>query len=224
MPTALIRRDAALVQLNAARQALAKASTIAGVKAIKDTAEAAEIYAKRQQLGEEAEHLAYQIKVLALGKLGDLLKAAKAAGALNQGAAKTGGPGRGHKRGSAAALRFRDPRPTLASLKIDRKTSMVAQQLASLPMKTRDAIAKKEVVLSQALQMARTRRHPSDAGADIREVKKELTGGWAKAFAFIVNFADVQTQLDELHIHFKHRDPAETARRVVREAHKLCRP
>ncbi len=78
-------------------------------------------------------------------------------------------------------------------------------------------------MLSQALQAARTRRHPSDAGDDIREVKKELTSEWTKAFAFIVNFADVQTQLADLHTHFRHRDRAETARRIVAEAHKLCR-
>src|SRR5688572_8595457 len=67
MTTALIRRDAALFQIDAARHALERASTIVEVKAIKDTAEAAEIYAKRRQLGEEAEHLAYKIKILALG-------------------------------------------------------------------------------------------------------------------------------------------------------------
>ena len=48
------------------RHGLAKASTIAEVKPSRTPAEAAEIYAKRRQLGEEAEHLAYKIKILAL--------------------------------------------------------------------------------------------------------------------------------------------------------------
>jgi len=223
MATVLVRHDPALIQIGTALQALAKASTISEVKAIRDTAEAAEIYAKRRQLGEEAENLAYKIKILALAKLGELLKAAKATGALNEGAAKTGGPGRGHKRGSDSAPRFRDPRPTLASLKIDKKTSALAQQLASLPTKTRDAIADKEQMLSRALEQARGRRHPSDAGEDIREVKKELTSEWARAFAHIVNATDVQQQLADLHAHFKHRDRAATARLIVIEAHNVCR-
>ncbi len=223
MATVLARRDPALIQLAVAYRALAKASTIREVKAIRDTAEAAELYAKRQQLGEEAEHLAYKIKILALAKLGHLLTAAKAAGALSQGAARTGGPGRGHKRGSPAAPRLRDPRPTLASLKIDKKTSMMAQQLASLPAKTREAIADKAQVLSRALTAARGHRHPSDAGEDIREVKQELTSAWARAFTFIVNATAVQQQLADLHAHFHHRDRAETARQIVAEAHKVCR-
>ena len=223
MASALIRRDRALIQLVAARHALERASTIPDVKTIRDAAEAAELYAKRQQLGEEAEHLAFKIKILALAKLGHLLKAAKAAGELNEGAAKTGGPGRGHKRGSPLVPRLRDPRPTLASLKIDKKTSMVAQQLASLPAKIRDAVADKEQALGQALTAARGHRHPSDAGEDIRDVKHELTSAWARAFTFTVNATDVQQQLADLHAHFKQRDRAETARRIVAEAHKVCR-
>jgi hypothetical protein len=77
MDEALIRRDPALVQMYAARQALARASTIPEVKAIKDMADAAEIYAKRRQLGEEAEALAYKVKILALEKLGHLLTQAR---------------------------------------------------------------------------------------------------------------------------------------------------
>jgi hypothetical protein len=223
MSTALIRRDPALIQLTSATRALAKASTIPEVKAIRDAAEAAEVYARRRQLGAEAEDLAYKIKILALAKLGDLLKAAKAAGDLNEGTARTGGPGRGHKRGSATAPRFRDPRPTLASLKIDKKLSMQAQQLASLPMKTREAIADRDQALSPALTAARGRRHPSDAGDDIREVKKELTSEWVRAFTFTVNAKEVQQQLADLYAHFNHRDRAETARRIVAEAHKVCR-
>jgi hypothetical protein len=99
----------------------------------------------------------------------------------------------------------------------------MAQQLASLPTKMRDAIADKKQVISRALTAARGRRHPSDAGEDIREVKKELTSEWARAFTFTVNATDVQQQLADLHAHFKHRDRAETARRIVTEAHKVCR-
>jgi hypothetical protein len=61
MTTALIRQDAALIQIDAARHALAKASTIADVKAIKDTAE---IYARRQQLGQEPDALVASVKEL----------------------------------------------------------------------------------------------------------------------------------------------------------------
>jgi hypothetical protein len=78
-------------------------------------------------------------------------------------------------------------------------------------------------MLSRALEQARGRRHPSDAGDDIREVKKELTSEWARAFTHIVNATDVQQQLADLHAHFKHRDRAATARLIVMEAHKVCR-
>lgn len=113
---------------------------------------------------------------------------------------------------------------TLADLKIGRKISMRAQQFAELPAKTQQAVANKQQSLTKAVHDAKgDRRHPSDVGPDIRQVKKDLTSRWARAFTFAVDYAAVQQQLEELHAHFKHQDRADTARRIVTEAHRLCR-
>ena len=90
-----------------------------------DVAAAAEIYARRQKLGEEAEDLAASIKVEALRKLGEMLQAApKAKGA------KTVGGG-GFSGGSVSAPP-EDDAPTLADLGLTKKESAVAQKLADL--------------------------------------------------------------------------------------------
>ena len=84
---------------------------------------------------------AHTLKTRALVKLGELLKdLPKAKG--------NAGPGRG-KAGASVGPAFTDA-PTLSELGLDKKTSMVAQQLAALPEATREAIAQREVTLSQA--------------------------------------------------------------------------
>lgn len=84
---------------------------------------AAKVYARRQRLGEEAIGLAHRLKVEALARLGKLLEAMpKATGAEGIGKSK-----------SAVPERYRTQAPTYAALGLDRKTAMVAQQLAGLP-------------------------------------------------------------------------------------------
>jgi len=84
---------------------------------------AAKARARRQQLGEEAEGIAFSIKVEALRKLGEMLKAAP----KNKGA-----------KGSAVTNRYRaqvkDETPTLSDLGIDKRTSAIAQKLRSGPV------------------------------------------------------------------------------------------
>src|SRR5437762_3457737 len=112
MLTALIHHDRVLAQIYAARQALERAITIPELKKIKDAAEAAEIYAKRQQLGEEAERFAYKIKILALAKLGGKIKEAQQAGELTT-------PKDSLRQGSRRSNREQRGIATLADLKID---------------------------------------------------------------------------------------------------------
>ena len=71
---ATVQSDAVVVSLMRASTALAEAKTIQQTKKIMDVAAAAEIYARRQHLGDEAEALAVSIKVEALRKLGLLGK------------------------------------------------------------------------------------------------------------------------------------------------------
>ena len=112
------QNDSVIISLQRASTALAEAKTIQHTKKIIDVSAAAEIYAKRQHLGEAAVAMATSIKVEALRKLGEMLKATPKA---------TGG--------DAQRTRFQkstESPETLAELGIDKKTSSVAQALANL--------------------------------------------------------------------------------------------
>ncbi len=122
----VIESDAVVATMNRARLALAEAKTIQETKRIVDAAAAAEIYAKRQRLGEETSDLALSIKVEALRKLGEML----ADKPKQAGARGTAGPGRG-KNGVAARNPVSEA-PTLSDLGLTKKESAVAQKLAAL--------------------------------------------------------------------------------------------
>jgi DNA modification methylase len=109
--------DAVLAKLETARTALAEAKTIQETKNILDVAVAAETYAKRQKLGEEAVQYATSIKVEALRQLGNMLKETP----LNSGARGYGKSG------------ITNQYPTLAEMGLDAKTSKLAQDIAELP-------------------------------------------------------------------------------------------
>ena len=112
------QNDSVIISLQRASTALAEAKTIQHTKKIIDVSAAAEIYAKRQHLGEAAVAMATSIKVEALRKLGEMLKATPKA---------TGG--------DAQRTRFQkstESPETLAELGIDKKTISVAQALANL--------------------------------------------------------------------------------------------
>lgn len=104
-----------------ARTALVEAKTIQETKSILDIAVAAEIYAKRQKLGEEAIYYATSIKIEALAQLGRMLKETQ----RNKGAAGIGP--------IAVPNEYHNSIPTLTTLGLDKKTSKLAQDIASLP-------------------------------------------------------------------------------------------
>lgn len=140
---AVIQTDSVIVSMMRASTALAEAKTIQQTKKILDVAHAAEIYAKRQHLGEEAMDIALSIKVEALRKLGEMLQAApKAAGAK-------GLPG-GGTRGSKKEPRVDDP-PTLKELGLTKKESAVAQKLAALPEKDFEQVREGHVTVAKAI-------------------------------------------------------------------------
>ena len=140
-----IKSDQVIVRLRQAEKALQFATTIHQAKLISDVAAAQEIFAHRQRLGDEIVGYAHQIKIYALAKLGELLaEMPKATGT------------RGQLRGKESSGGYNVEPPeshdtsTLAELGLDKKTSMVAQQLADLPTPVRDAIASREITLSAA--------------------------------------------------------------------------
>lgn len=139
---AVVEADAVVVSMMRASSALAQAQTIQQTKKVLDVAHAAEIYAKRQHLGEEAMGIAASIKVEALRKLGEMLQAApKAAGKA--------GPGRG-KAGSQSGPAFNDA-PTLEELGLTKKQSAVAQKLAALPEKEFEQVRDGHISISKAI-------------------------------------------------------------------------
>lgn len=142
-----MQSDIVLSKLNTARLALEEAKTIQETKKILDVAAAAEIYAKRQQLGEEAILYATSIKIEALRQLGNMLKNTP----RNEG-------GRPPETGTNSAPVF----PTLADMGLDKKTSKLAQDIAALPEKKIDAIKAGIVSLGKAV----SNHHISDDSFD----------------------------------------------------------
>ena len=121
---AVIETDAVVASMNRARLALSEAKTIQQTKLIVDTAAAAEIYARRQKLGEEASDLALSIKIEALRKLGGMLEQTPRASGVKKAGTVLGG--------SKVELPKNDA-PTLAELGLTKKESALAQKLNALP-------------------------------------------------------------------------------------------
>jgi len=133
--SAHVLKDRVIQRLTEAETALAHAVEIDQVRLVLDAAAAQEVFAKRQKLGEDVIGYAHTIKTRALARLGELLKKLPNA---------KPGP-----KGELRSPSERNYAPGLSDLGIDRKTSMVAQQLASLPAQTREAIAQRETTFSK---------------------------------------------------------------------------
>jgi N6-adenosine-specific RNA methylase IME4 len=140
--SAHVLKDRVIQRLSQAEKALAYAVTVDQVKLVMDVSAAQEVFAKRQQLGEEVIGQAYAIKTRALAKLGELLK--------DLDKAKGGTP---YKKSTGATQV--PVEPTLADLGITKKVSSVAQQLAALPAATREAIAQRETTIPRVLRERR---------------------------------------------------------------------
>ena len=134
--------DMVVVQLDNARRALMEAKTIQETKKILDVSAAAEIYAKRQQLGEEAIRYATEIKLEALAQLGRMLKDTP----RNTGS-------KGQLKGDVVSGTKLEPPtsniPTYAELGLDKRTAKLAQDIASLPDEEMDKVKKGVVSLTR---------------------------------------------------------------------------
>lgn len=142
-----LRNDTVIARLEAARTALAEAKTIQQSKAVADVAAAAEIYARRQKLGEEAIDFAHAVKIEALRKLGEILKETPKAQARFDGTSK---------------VPSRNGADTLADMGVDKKTSAMAQKLADLPEKDFEAVRDGHEAIGKAIaKVDGTKREPS---------------------------------------------------------------
>jgi phage N-6-adenine-methyltransferase len=134
--------DSVLARLDLARTALAEAKTIQETKKILDVATAAEILAKRQEMGEEAVRYATSIKVEALAQLGRMLKEMpKNTGGWKQKNATCG-----------TEIEPQDLPPTLADMGLDKKTSKLAQDIAKLPEEKLTQVKDGVIAISKALE------------------------------------------------------------------------
>lgn len=147
--------DLVLIKLDAARTALAEAKTIQETKQVLDIASAAEIYAKRQHLGDEAIKYATSIKVEALAQLGRMLKETpRARPAI----------------GSIVIGNKREPmkdteRPTLEQLGLDKKTSKLAQDIAELSEEQLEKVKAGVITISKAQKQTQ---------AEIRQKERDI--------------------------------------------------
>lgn len=134
--------DLVIVNLNTALAALDNAKTIQEKKSILDMAEAAEIYAKRQELGKEAELRATSIRVEALRQIGEILIVSpKNTGVRMMGSTKGTG---GTKIEPPSVI------PTLAEMGLDKKTSKLAQDIAKLPDEQIEKVKQGVLSINQA--------------------------------------------------------------------------
>lgn len=140
-------KDLVIAKLDTARLALREAKTMQEAKRIADVAEAARIYAKRQELGEEAIGYALSIKIEALRRLGEMLQATE----RNRGALR---------RGPAIPERNDGAMPTLKELGLKPKTSMIAQKLAELPEKQFKQVREGTSTIAKAIREVVHARRP----------------------------------------------------------------
>lgn len=138
----VVQNDSVIIRLIQAGTALTEAKTIQQTKKIVDIAAAAEIWAKRQQLGDEAESIALSIKLDALRQLGGMIQNTP----LNAG---------NILRGTKMVPRGNQGL-TLKELGLDKKTSSIAQKLAALPEKAFKQVREGHETISKALAAVKT--------------------------------------------------------------------
>ena len=136
-----VAHDRVVQRLQQAEEALAYAVGIDQVRLVMDVAAAQEVFATRQRMGEAVIGQAHALKTRALVKLGELLKDLPKATGGQPYRKPTPSTVIGVEKGQSA---------TYADLGLTYKLAAVAQQLAALPEATREAIAQREVTLSQA--------------------------------------------------------------------------
>lgn len=148
---AVIESDSVIASMTRASFALAEAVTVSQTKTIIDVARAAEIYAKRQHLSESAISQATSVKVEAMRKLGEILKATpKAKTRMN-----------GKNFDGTKKEPSKNDAPTLEELGLSKKESAVAQQLASLSEEAFEQVREGSVTIAKALAAVKADKEAS---------------------------------------------------------------
>ena len=175
------QNDSVIISLQRASTALAEAKTIQHTKKIIDVSAAAEIYAKRQHLGEAAVAMATSIKVEALRKLGEMLKATPKA---------TGG--------DAQRTRFQkstESPETLAELGIDKKTSSVAQALANLSDAAFEEVREGNETVSKAIAKVKEAKAAPPPPPPVVEPEHEAPPEYTELDAANDHISELQSEL-----------------------------
>lgn len=141
-----MQTDIVVIKLDKARALLSEAKTIQDTKKIVDIAASAEIFARRQKLGDDAVHYATEIKLEALRQLGEMLKATERA---------SGGAIGGKKKIDGTRKEPSITEPTLAELGLDKKISKLAQDVAALPVSQFELVRAGAIRLSEAQKEVR---------------------------------------------------------------------
>jgi site-specific DNA-methyltransferase (adenine-specific) len=150
-------RDVITVQVDRARALLAQADSATDAKKVADLARAAEVYAERQKLGQEAITYAHGVVVDAKTLMGELLR-------------ETPRNGGGRPLKTCAQVEQVSP-PTLAEQGIDRKSSAEAQALARLKEqapKAHEAVRAGTVSVAQAVADVRRAERAQRREATLR--------------------------------------------------------
>ena len=155
-------KDSVIERLSRASQMLVEAKSMQEVKKIMDVAAAAKIYAKRQQLGEEAVGYANSIKIEAMRRLGEIwAETPKNKGTRGQ--INTGGS-------------QMEPPATLSQLGIDKKVASISKQLAQMPKKEFEQVRDGIVGMAEALKQVKIEKRNSE----LQKQKSEIDNGLVK--------------------------------------------
>lgn len=189
---AVIETDAVVASMNRARLALSEAKTIQQTKLIVDTAAAAEIYARRQKLGEEARDLALSIKIEALRKLGGMLEQTPRASGVKKAGTVLGG--------SKVELPKNDA-PTLAELGLTKKESALAQKLNTLSEEDYQQVRDGNISVAKAIAAVDAGKTKDKSSPKAKTGTKSAPASAAPAplpVAEPANDADTGQSIDEL--------------------------
>ena len=177
--------DLIVAQLDIARTALIQAKTIPAVKKILDAASAAKAYAKAQGMSDECIGYAHAVRYEALAKIGKMLKSMKKnRGGGEKGVGRSGKNAVPKENHIVAAA-------TLAELGLDKKTSMVAQQVGELPDDVTEAIKERETTLTQAMRSVKEQKRESRRDKNRTKIREAGAGEQLVSMALDVKFATI---------------------------------
>ena len=158
-------KDSVIERLSRASEMLVEAKSMQEVKKIMDVAGAAKIYARRQQLGEEAVQHARSIELEAMRRLGELLAETPKNRGIN-----------GTKLIGSKQEPVRDSTHTLSDLGVDKKISSLSQQLARMPKKEFEQVRDGIVGMAEALRQVKKEKIISDLESIKNKKSKKLLG------------------------------------------------